>query len=254
MPNPKQTYDLRYSSDYREHLSGFEVARWDALSHFIPNIAGLKHAPKLLDYGSGSGLYAPLWKKLLPETELHCCDISIVALEKLSEKFPDLANRCYLVDGYHAKTDDEQFDAVISIEVMEHVEDAESYLHDIHRLLKPGGKFIWTTPCANHLSIEHIIYSLTGQIEQLDDGYRRWHAEADVHVRRFKSSEVKSLLHKTGFDEVNFRFRSHLFSYLGTRFPRKLKHLAEKMMTLDYRLFRRMPNGASMLGVAIKTK
>ncbi|MBU1022633.1 methyltransferase domain-containing protein [bacterium] len=250
MTNQKERYDLRYSSDYRQKISGFEVARWDALSHFIPNIAGIKGAPKLLDYGSGSGLYVPLWKKLLPDTELHCCDISSVALEKLSEKFPDLTNRCYLVDGYRAETGDEQFDAVISVEVMEHVEDVESYLRDVHRLLKPGGKFIWTTPCANPFSIEHIIYYLTGQIEQLDDGYRRWKSEADVHVRRFKSGEVKSLLYKNGFEDVNFRFRSHLFSYLGTRFPGKLKHLAEKMMTLDYRLFRRMPNGASMLGVA----
>ena len=252
MTSQKETYDLRYSSDYREHLSGFEVARWDALAHFIPNVAGLKQADKLLDYGSGSGLYVPLWKKLFPETELHCCDISSVALDKLSEKFPDLTDRCYLVDGYRAETGDEQFDAIISVEVMEHVESVESYLLDIHRLLKPGGKFIWTTPCANHFSIEHIIYSLTGQIEQLDGGLRRWKVEADVHVRRFKTGEVKSLLHKAGFGEVNFRFRSHLFSYLGTRFPRKFKQLAEKMMTLDYKLFKRVPNGASMLGVARK--
>lgn len=250
--NQKEIYDQRYEGDYREELSGFEVARWDALEHFIPNVAGLKKVEKVLDYGSGSGLYVGLWEKLWSEAEIHCCDISSVALEKLCMKFPHLGQRIHLVENYRADVKDGLFDVVVSVEVMEHIEKVELYLKDINRLLKPGGSFVWTTPCANPLSIEHIIYSLTGQIERTPDGYRRWKAEADIHVRRLKSSEAKTLLESAGFTNVRFRFRSHLFSYLGTRFPRRLKGLAEKMMKLDYILFRTMPNGASMLGVAIK--
>lgn len=151
-----------------------------------------------------------------------------------------------------ADIDGNLFDLIASVEVMEHIEQVESYMADIYRLLKPSGYFIWTTPCANLFSIEHIIYSLTGQIEPTEDGYRRFKSEIPIHVRRLKSREVEQLLIKNGFENVRFRFRSHFFSYVCSRFPRRFSNLADRMMKLDYVLFRRMPNGASMLGVARK--
>ena len=51
---------------------------------------------------------------------------------------------------------DNKFNIITSIEVMEHVEDLTAYVKDIYRLLKPGGIFIWTTPCANKYSIEYL--------------------------------------------------------------------------------------------------
>lgn len=48
-------------------------------------------------------------------------------------------------------------------------------------------------------------------------------------------------------------FRSHLFSFVCTKlFRGPLWKLGEKMMLLDYSLFRLLPNGASMIGFAIK--
>jgi len=38
------------------------------------------------------------------------------------------------------------YDVVISFQVIEHIEDDKSYLEEIHRVLKPGGKAIITTP------------------------------------------------------------------------------------------------------------
>lgn len=253
MHNNRQIYDERYKGDYRQSLSGFEVARWDALQHFIPNVARLINPTSILDYGSGTGLYVPLWMNLFPDTEISCCDISSVALEKLTEKFPALSERCKMVVDYRADFDDSMFDAIISVEVMEHIDDLQAYLRDIHRLLKPGGSFIWTTPCANRFSIEHVFYSLTGGIERTPDGYRRWKMEAPVHVRRLKTGELKRILISSGFENVDFRFRSHLFSFICTFYwPRRLRKLGESLMKLDYRLFRWLPNGASMLGVARK--
>jgi len=252
MPESKHIYDKHYQGDYREYLTGFEIARWDALAHFIPVVLGKTDVGKVLDYGAGSGLYVPLWLKLFKNAELHCCDISVVALDKLKSKFPQLENNCNIVNEHQAQIDGNLFDVIVSVEVMEHVENLQSYIADIHRLLKPGGHFIWTTPCANILSIEHVIYSITGQIEFTDEGYRRWKSEAPIHVRRLKSEEAKQLLLESGFENVRFRFRSHFFSYVCTRFPRRFSNLADKLMKLDYKLFRKMPNGASMLGCARK--
>lgn len=40
----------------------------------------------------------------------------------------------------------ESFDLVVSVEVLEHVEDDETFVSEVCRVLKPGGRFIMTTP------------------------------------------------------------------------------------------------------------
>ena len=40
----------------------------------------------------------------------------------------------------------ESFDLVISVEVLEHVEEDEKFVSEVNRVLKPGGRFIMTTP------------------------------------------------------------------------------------------------------------
>jgi len=253
MNNQKNIYDRRYLSDYRASLSGYEFARWSALDHFIRKVLKLNNIKTVLDYGSGSGLHINLWGKVFPSADLYFCDISSVALEKLISKYPEFKFNCAEVKENRAPFDDEFFDVIVSIEVIEHVENLNAYLNDINRLLIPGGTFIWTTPCANRFSIEYLYTKLTNQIEETGEGYRRWKWEDPTHIRRLKSEEIKGKLHDIKIENIGFRFRSHFFSFVGTRlFKGPLQKLGEKMMLLDYSLFRKLPNGASMIGYAKK--
>jgi len=251
-------YDERYQRGYRAELSGYEKARHRALHHFIRRVARVKQVQTMLDYGSGSGLFLDLWKELFPAAALCCTDISGVALKQLEGKYAHYNVICGLVKDGQAPFADGMFDLVVSVEVMEHVGDLDAFLADIHRLLKPGGYFIWTTPCANALSIEHIYSLLSGKIEKTVEGYRRWQWEEKTHVRRLKSREARDIVTRAGFDPVDFRFRAHFFSFICTyilaRLSRgRLKSACEKLMFLDYALFRRLPNGASMIGGAVKS-
>jgi len=45
-----------------------------------------------------------------------------------------------------AGIEDESFDFVVSFQVIEHIEADDKYVSEIHRVLRPGGKFIVTTP------------------------------------------------------------------------------------------------------------
>ena len=64
---------------------------------------------------------------------------------------------------------------------------------------------------------------------------------------------VQNILEEVGFHNVQFRFRAHFFSFVCTYFPtRRFRHLRERLMTLDYGLFRCIPNGASMIGSAMR--
>jgi len=246
-------YDQRYLGDYREQLSGYEIARWEALEHFIMHVVKLGSARKVLDYGAGSGLHVGLWEKTFRTAELSFCDISPVAMEKFIVKYPRYADRFYLLGETHSRLSETTYDVIVSVEVMEHVEDLGLYLRDVHRLLMPGGCFVWTTPCANRFSIEHIFSAITRKIEQTEEGYRRWSWEDPTHLRRLRSNEIGGLLRQNGFTDIRFRFRSHFFSFICRYFPlRGGRCLRNRLMTLDYVLFRSIPNGASMIGAANK--
>jgi len=150
---------------------------------------------------------------------------------------------------------DDSFDLIISTEVMEHVSDLDHFLREAWRVLKAGGIFAWTTPCANAGSIEHMYSHCTGKVEDTAEGFRRWKWEDPSHIRRLKSGEVKRLLESLAFSDVHFRFRSHFFSFVCSRLTERKKlgqRAAEKMIELDYKLFRLFPNGASMIGSAKK--
>lgn len=249
-----EVYDDRYRKGYRERLSGYEIARYRALEHFIPPLLRDTTPPlKVLDYGSGSGLYIELQRALFPGSDLYFCDISSVALEKLGETYPEYRSQCAPVSENRAQFDADSFDVVLSIEVMEHVEDLHAYLRDIRRLLKEGGVFLWTTPCGNPFSIEHIFSYLTGQIEPTGEGFRRWKWEDPTHVRRLQSGEIADILTRSGFHHPEIKFRSHFFSFFCTylfRIP--WPGIRERLMCLDYALFRNFENGASMIGAARK--
>lgn len=245
-------YDKKYAAGYRSELSGFEIARKEAIQHFVHKVISIDRPLRVLDYGAGRGLHVPLWTNMFPSSELFLCDVSSVALQNCVETYPDLTDRYKLIEDNRAHFDDGVFDLIVSIEVMEHVTDLSAYLSDIFRLLRPDGIFVFTTPCANRFSIEHMYGLLTRKIDSTEEGYRRWRWEDPTHLRRLRSGEMRHQLLATGFSRTTFRFRSHLFSFLCTNIPprNKFKRVRQWLMTLDYKLFRRLPNGASVLGAA----
>lgn len=249
-----QHYDEKYSEGYRAELRGFELAREAALHHFVKKVVSAPKPARVLDYGAGRGLHVPLWEALFPETELFLCDVSTVAMKNCIENYNSLSNQYRLIEDNRADFEDGYFDIVVSIEVMEHVEDLSAYISDIFRLLRPGGIFVFTTPCANRFSIEHVYSVLTGKIDPTVEGFRRWRWEDPTHLRRLRSSEIQRQLASARFSRTVFRFRSHLFSFLCTYLPprTKFRRIRNWLMTMDYKLFRMLPNGASVIGAAEK--
>jgi SAM-dependent methyltransferase len=74
--------------------------------------------------------------------------------------------------------DDSSFDCVISFQVIEHIKRDKEFIREVHRILRPGGKFIVSTPNAP--------MSLTRN---------PW------HVREYRPEELKALLGEC-FSEV----------------------------------------------------
>lgn len=253
-PDHSEIYNDRYSSEnYRNRLSGYEISRYAALSHCVPRWLGSDSVQTVLDYGSGRGLYIPLWKQLFPKAKITACDVSDVALAQLQKDHSEAQCETVLMQNdLLPKGHERLYDVIVSVEVLEHVADLATTLQDVHQALNPGGVFIWTTPCGNPWSIEHIYSSVTGQISRSSTGERRWRWEEPTHLRRLTSKEADHACRLVGFEEIEFRFRAHLFSFLFSQTPlRRLPDSVTVPMTnLDYTLFRHFPNGASMIGMA----
>lgn len=249
-----QYYDNRYTQGYRDNLSGYELSRCAAIKDFFLTI--FPHDRKNLsicDYGSGSGAHITLWESIFDNSNLYFSDISNVALKKLQSNHSQYSNNTSLIIDGKTNFCDNTFDIVVSVEVMEHVLNLDEYLKEIFRIIKPGGFFFWTTPCANKNSIEEIYSRVTGQIEFTSEGYVRWKWEDPGHVRRLKSSQLLDKLAKIGFFLPKIYFRSHFFSFLCSKiFIGPLAKFSHNLINLDWTLFKKFQNGASMVGIVKK--
>ena len=98
----------------------------------------------LLDLGCGPGILAETVRERVKR--YVGADISIERI-KQSRRRIDSKNSFFVVaDAAFLPFKDSAFDAVASIEVIEHLPDTERFLKEVHRALADGGTFILTTP------------------------------------------------------------------------------------------------------------
>lgn len=97
-----------------------------------------------------------------------------IATAKRGTALPNL--QFYLSNAEGMPFADGSFDAAVSFQVIEHIEDVGRYLAEIHRVLKPGGKVIFTTP---------------NRVIRIAPGHAPWN---QYHVREYDANELKVLL------------------------------------------------------------
>ena len=100
-----------------------------------------REAPRCLDIGAGSGDLLKLLRQTWPAMQADACDYHIerFALEDVNIVQLDL-------NAHPLPYPDASFDLVTCSEVLEHVENYRAVLREIHRVLKPGGLMVVTTP------------------------------------------------------------------------------------------------------------
>ncbi|MEG3178422.1 class I SAM-dependent methyltransferase [Sphingomonas sp. RB3P16] len=137
-------------------LAGFDLAAHNRRMEILAGIdlPDLTEAT-VMDYGVGSWGFACIFDRLKQCAHPIGVDISRSAIErsiKVSRNDPLLAGKTvtYLTSqGYNIDLPNNSCDVIFCGECIEHVEDTDGFLSEFHRILKPGGTAIFTTPNAS---------------------------------------------------------------------------------------------------------
>lgn len=168
----------------------------------------IKPCTKLLDIGCWDGYIMQQIIKLGKAKQTVGADNSKSAINLCQKKN---------LEAIWIKTADEklpfknnEFDTVLAGEIIEHLYDVNTFLREVHRILKPKGQFLLTTP--NLASIGARLTLLIGKIP--------WMMENELtpssagHIRYFTFDTLNKLLKKYGFitekkaiDVINFGSR-----------------------------------------------
>ena len=112
----------------------------------LKDFSSLKEGTSILDAGAGESKY----KSLCNHLDYFSQDIAEYDGEGdgkgIQTNKRDYSNLDFVSDICNMPIEDESFDAVMCIEVIEHVPNPVEALGEIHRVLKKGGNLILTAP------------------------------------------------------------------------------------------------------------
>lgn len=170
-------------------------------AHFMPHVfdlAGeLRPGTRVLDVGCGNGFTCGEF--LRRGCQVVGVDLSESGIAQARAAYP--GGRFEVIpadDRLLERLGERPFDLVVSTEVVEHLYAPRPYACGCYAALRPGGRFICTTPYHGYL--KNLLLSLAG----------KWDAHANPlwdggHIKLWSRSTLTKLLAETGF--VNLRFR-----------------------------------------------
>lgn len=145
--------------------------------------------PVILEVGCSSGFMLQRMQKTFPEAILLGSDVVVEPLTKLAETLPNVPLLRF--DMLHCPLPDNCVDAVVMLNVLEHIEQDGDALRQAYRILKPGGTLVIEVPAGPHLY----------------DAYDK----VLMHYRRYLLSPLCKLVKDQHFEIVK---RSHLGFFL----------------------------------------
>ncbi len=187
---PSDSYDSKYFSELYQIESGhfwFQYRNrrilW-ALKTFFPS------ARNVLEIGCGTGFVINNIHRQYPDLVISGSDLYLEGLNFARERIPDAV--LYQMDACRLPFQKE-FDLILALDILEHIEDDQKVLAEMHRALKDGGGIILTVPQHKWLwSIQDV---------------------KAFHKRRYSRRELKERMSSCGFDVV------HLSSFVSFLLP-----------------------------------
>jgi 2-polyprenyl-3-methyl-5-hydroxy-6-metoxy-1,4-benzoquinol methylase len=158
----------------------------------------------MLDAGGGDGTFTLFLAKTVCAKEVWIADISELAIERARQRGINVVK----IDLSSEKIPfpSNNFDLVSAIDLIEHLFDPDHFLNEVHRVLKPKGYFVLTTP--NLAFWGNRILLLLGYQPLMSEPSTRFGAgylfvprgfKPAGHIRLFTSRALDELLKASGF-------------------------------------------------------
>ncbi len=176
----------------------WEEAGDSPVHHLVkPHIVDLlsKHSViKVLDLGCGNGAFTHLLHQ--NGFKVEGFDGSASGVELARKNYPEIQfSQLDLVSGRMPDHSKNQFDAVVSVEVIEHLLLPRMLIQNAIQALKPGGLLILTTPY--HGYWKNLAIALTNRFDA------HWHPLRDYgHVKFFSKKTLMQLFIEFGLKDI----------------------------------------------------
>lgn len=155
----------------------------------------------VLDAACGEG-YGSYLMKTWGARSVTGVDIDASSVEKACESFKADGLSYLQHDVQTLPFEDHVFDVVVSLETLEHLDDAEMFLQEIKRVLKPGGTVILSCPNDNYY-------------------YERDHTKNPFHKRTYTFYEFKALAERKLGSYVEYFLAFALDGFVNLPYERR---------------------------------
>ena len=185
------THVYERSASYEEYSIDLGKAYYQRILAEVRRHPFSSKPPRVLDIGCFDGTLV----SQLEDWEAHGVEGNREGARRAGEKGVRIQN-CDLDKGLpHTNR---FFDCVIAAEIIEHIYDTDRFLREIHRVLKPGGWLVLSTPN---------IACLTNRVKMLFGGYPRYaeyRAGGAGHIRVYTSYAIRDQIRENGFEVLKF--------------------------------------------------
>jgi len=190
-----------------------------ALAHkkIISFLAGIDRSVKVIDIGCGDGFFLNLLAGMGFEG-IQGIDPGRPMVERCREKGFSVQRK-----SIGDLTGTGEFDLVLLIEVLEHLEEPSAAIRKIHSLLHPGGKLILTVPvCDSLLKRYHRFRYGTDKLTQVID----WD---ETHRHAFSARVIRKLLCDGSFSIEKSLHVSNPYPWIGRYGGKQLAELFQRL-------------------------
>ncbi len=179
---------------------------WAGRRRLVGMLLAADHPQKMLDIGCGTGETLTYLHQLYPRAQLYGIDTSDAAVRYSKNRGH---RHIYKASALKLPFPDKFFDAVLFLDVLEHIARDKQALLESKRVLKPGGKIIITGPALQFIWSRH--------------------DTRQGHVRRFTRRQIRALARSVGLDVVFISYFNFIFSpvIISVRLLSKLPFLAK---------------------------
>lgn len=215
----KDLYDQEWSAHFERGHEDF--GDLEQALEFLNLTAALEPEHSIIEIGGGIGKLSNTLRGA-GYNNIICTDISSVSIEYGRARYPDLDLR--LMDACNLTFDSESFDRCLSFDLLEHLPDVDAHLREVHRVLKPGGIYLFQTP-------NILTNSVYETVRSRGFGWRIYHPSLQT------ASSLYKRLQQAGFDDVRFVKISPVTGYKVAQLPRLLALMYSKVNWMRLPMF-----------------